>query len=296
MKKSGVVGLLLLLTCFVVCACQKQEIHYDAFVCNVIDSLSEGVSIQPELENWSMSRHKDEDAEDQLSVYAFDMNITGDYDESTKKAGNPNKTAHYRRTNGGEFSVDSETGRLVGYTWRNAESTSSIVLTHEQLIEVARTMLNTIVDSSDYHANVEWLEDWNMYHIQFVKYIDGVETTDRADFYLLPDGSPSSYSAGTLGLIPSDLSIKINYNAAEEAVNRKVETLYQNINKENKYDDVQLSVQKKTITILENGSYAIIYSVDVYFVTYYEETQATEHGNSIGYYQESHMDIVVPVS
>lgn len=287
---------MLCMICATGISCQEKEHNYEVLVCSVIDSTLEGVNIQPDIDNWVMSKHVDETVNPDIIVSAFGMNMNGVYSHSTKAAGNSNKTAHYTQNNGNSFLVDSKTGRLIGYNWRNDDRQYDKKLPNDQLERIARDMLGTIVDTNAYESTIEWLDDWDMYHIQFVKKMDGILTTDKADLYLLPDGTPSMYLASSLGLISTDISLSVDYDAAEKSVRQELDSLYQDIRDTGKYDDIRFVIDDETITVLDDGSYAIIYSVDVYFVNNYDETHATEHGNAIGSFEESHIDLLVPIS
>ncbi len=274
--------LIVLFFCFVGCNLQTDENSYVALLYDFSDSIGSGKK-QKEYDFADTEKYKNIKIQEQKNVKVQDKEFIGNYRETRFKAYNYYPEFEYRTSNGAEFSVD-ENGKPVFYFNSDTKVTQN-VLSQEECMQKAKEFLKDIVDITPYTVEVVDETKNDCYKVTFIKYINGIKTTDQIRVSVNYDGSIYSYSAFMLDRVPVNTKTDdIDFEQIKQAVITKVDSIYSD--KKDNYDRLDYGEPEYTLTILKDGKRAIICQMSVTAV------------NVVGEY-EGHMgellEMVIPV-
>lgn len=197
------------------------------------------------------------------SIVVGNQKFTGEYTKSVYRYWNDYQYKLYKTADGVEFSFN-DTGTLSSFYSRNIESKGEF-RTEQECIEIATSFVKPLLNLQDYTVECCRNEHLDAYEITFTKYLNGYKTSDYAEVSILCDGEVRSYRANMLGRIPADTMPDIDHNTMVEAVYQKLDEIYEEVTgyDELTYDDAD--TWKFTYTVLEDGSPAMLCSMNVEF-------------------------------
>ena len=178
------------------------------------------------------------------------MVCTGSYVDSDYETYNTFATARYLDQNQKLFEVDDRGLLTTGGT-----------CSQEECLEIAKAFLRPYAELSSYQVDVLFHEADGLYEIEFTKYIGSCKTTDRATVTVAASGELYSYSSTMLGRISTETVNDFDMTKAEVSVSGKLYAIYGGVLE--RYDSVEYEILDTKLTLLEDGSAALIYTVDV---------------------------------
>ncbi len=195
-----------------------------------------------------------------IDISINDKSISCSYKDVSYKSYDYYPSYRYFDANKNEYCVD-DNGKLVFY-YSAASSKIEKQLTQNECIEAAKKYANQFTDISQYEMTVEDQKERQRYIINFRKYINGIKTTDSLRIVIQYDGTVFSYSAFMLGRVNADNTLKeIDAKGATASALQKLDELYKGT--ESKYSRVEYNDPDVMLTVLKDGSTALIYIVDV---------------------------------
>ncbi|MGM9681408.1 MAG: hypothetical protein ACI3XR_07880 [Eubacteriales bacterium] len=238
-------------------------------MCGFSDSVPEAQH-KLEFDEWSKGYFYDSDAEKQITVSVGDHTVEAKYVNSEVKFYEFFNTRRYKDADNNVFELAPD-GTLSRYFYggSNDASESGPALTEAECIQAAYDFINSIVNVDDYTVKTEYLADRNMYHISFVKYVNGFKTADQADISIKETGQIYSFSSTMLGRIPTNADVHFDLDKIREQIISKLDKEYAEAKKV--YDSVSYEIPDYTLTMNEAGEYFLVYSVNVKCVTCYDE-------------------------
>lgn len=193
--------LIVLFFCFIGCNLQSDNEAYVALLYDFSDSINSGEK-QKEYDFADTEKYQNAKIQEQKNIKVQDKDFIGSYKETRFKAYNYYPEFEYRTSNGAEFSVD-ENGKTVFYFNSDIKVTQN-VLSQEECMQKAKNFLKDIVDITPYTVNSVDDTKNECYEITFIKYINGIRTTDHIRLKVNYDGTIYSYSAFMLDRVPAN--------------------------------------------------------------------------------------------
>lgn len=179
--------------------------------------------------------------------------------------------ADYSSTDKGKatFHID-EHGNLT-FAFIIPSGVETTVLSHSECLDIAKKLAQQHFDTSDYKCEIDTevknVNEMDYYNITFKKYIGNFETTDSARIAVFTNGEILCFTSTMLGRIPTDTKTDDIYlNAVEAAAMTRLDEIFARA--KTVFDEVNYLPQSAILTILSDGSRAIIYTVSVEFKEY----------------------------
>ena len=224
------------------------------------DSVS-GTLHTMEYTYWNRDRFTDTGAAKTKRMSVGGMVCTGSYVDSDYETYNTFATARYLDQNQKLFEVDDR-GLLTSYFWGSSGlQTTGGTCPQEECVEIAKAFLRPYAELSSYQVDVLFHEADGLYEIEFTKYIGSCKTTDRATVTVAVSGELYSYSSTMLGRISTETVNDFDMAKTESSVSGKLYAIYGGVLE--RYDSVEYEILDTKLTLLEDGSAALIYTVDV---------------------------------
>lgn len=270
---------LLFVSFFIFSACHRFQSHaiqaepapYHVLECDHSDSVL-GADHQTEYTFWLEGNYSEIKANEKITITLNGKEVSGKYKHSQNQMPNNYSSRFYENANGTLFAVDPS-GTPVFYFWgkQDTDNKSANSCTEQQCVSVAKSFLGQYVNIEDYQITVVNKNAKNIYEITFTKYLNGYETTDQATVSVYGNGTLYSYSSFMLGKIPETAALPFEYDAAVYSVERKLDTIYNDIRED--YSSIIYDTPNFKYTILEDGSTALYCIVDVHFEKEIEESK-----------------------
>ena len=217
---------------------------------------------------WSdanLNPHSDSEAQQTMEVTFNGKNYSGDYWYSIVESYSLSLSDYYNFDNGW-FSVNRESGKLETIVFTNFGSGDKSV---EECKTYAEDIASQYIDLSQY--TLVSSEGDPVHGYQFIKMIDGFETSDVLTIAISSSGDISSFSNFTnndsnkmsKNEIPSEMSNAIEKFKSPEVAEMLEEKIYSNYENCTHY---QIINQK--LVRLENNEFGMVYIVDIEFEPY----------------------------
>ena len=167
-----------------------------------------------------------------------------------------------------QIGINEKTGVVDSYSWVDVnycENKTDPELSEEDCLNIAKTYLNEFIDSDDYEViNTRYLEipEYRaIYDFEFVRMIDGVKTSDKANIGVSVFGDVISHLFISLGemdgaVLPTNEEMQI----IQDNVDNKVKDIYDNVSEQY---DISYNISDKVLVKLSNGKYAFEYYITV---------------------------------
>ncbi len=232
---------------------------YVALLYDFSDSIGSGKK-QKEYDFADTEKYKNVKIQKQKNVKLQGKEFIGSYKETKFKSHNFYPEFEYTTSNDAKFSVD-ENGKLVSYINSDIKVTQN-VLSQEECVQKAKEFLKDVVDITPYTIQVVDETKNDCYKVNFIKYINGIKTTDQVRVRVNYDGSIYSYSAFMLERVPVNTKTDdIDFEQIKQAVISKVDAIYSD--KKDNYDRIDYGEPEYTLTILKDGKRAIICQINI---------------------------------
>lgn len=231
-----------------------------------------GSSNQSEFQDWDKGPFDDPTAKKAVEFDFGNVAVVGSYVETEKRFSEFYNTHTYKDENNHFFTL-TEDGKLSSYFFGNNpnKGENKQVYTEAQCIEIASDFISNITDPSQYTVTAEYNATRGMYTVSFDKYVDGFKCSDQAEIKVEEDGYIYSFSSTMLGRIPSNARTSFNRKNVEKNIIAKLDKEYSK--SKDSYDEVSYENFNYTLTMNENGKYALICYLDVNCIEYYEEVK-----------------------
>ncbi len=246
-----------------------QDTGYSIKICGFSDSVP-GVSHRLEYKKWSNDSFIDANAKKEITV-SLDGTLTeAEYIGTEKRFYDFYNTHEYKDSNGHHLAM-TEDGQLCMYFWgsSNQDVTGETLLTEAECVEIARSFMNDIVDVADYTVQSEFDPKLKVYTISFSKDVGGFRCADQAEIRVEENGHIYSFSSTMLGQIPTDSVVEFNLAEIESEITAMLDDKYGSVKAS--YDRVSYSEVAYTLTIDENGEFALVGAIDVKCINEYGE-------------------------
>ncbi len=205
------------------------------------------------------------------SVNIQNNTFVGKYTESRKGYMFENVDYYVNNNNDEDvsFGIDSNTGVVKYYSYLNhnyiANKASAFVLTEEQCLDIAVGYLGKYVDADAYtmikSKYLDIPEYKAIYVFEFVRFIDGVKTSDSAVIDVTVFGDVVTHVFGTINEMDDAPTVSSEeYEIIEKSVDEKIDSIY---GAESEKYGYSYTVKDKRIIKLYDGRYALEYSYDV---------------------------------
>lgn len=202
-----------------------------------------------------------------VTVNGVEWNVK--YDTSKKGYLYRNNLDYYEMDEDGVYvriGINEDTGRVDSYSWvdeKYIESKTDAELTKEECLSIARTYLSNFIDPDGYETveirYMEIPEYKAIYDFEFVRMIDGIETSDKAYVSVSVFGNVISHLFTSLGeLADANLPTEEDMQIIQNNVNAKLDAIYKNIS--NEYH-ISYEITDKVLIKLSNGKYALEYYI-----------------------------------
>ena len=263
--KKTVLFVLLLVFPVMLCAgcaekqATEQYAPYEALLCDVSDSAAGGSA---EAGYTFADKEKQDNIRPKRSLVftlrGAKTNVGLVSSAPEYRAGNYFPEYTYKDSEGNEYMADGN-GLLTYYsnTHIPAESGAGPISTKEGEA-IAESFVGGIFDTAEYKRTAV-LEEKNgrkRYKISYTKYLDGLETADRAEIAIRLDGEVDFYSGFMLNRIPSETDVSgIDLSAAKRSVKQKLDERYENVKA--RYDRIEYDEPAFQLTVLKNGQKAL---------------------------------------
>lgn len=234
-----------------------------------------------EYDNISGAKHRSEitldveeytnrSASDKKTVRAGDTDWNVTYDSSKKGYLYKNNIDYYENSENGvsvQIGINKDTGIMDSYSWVDinyASDKNSPELDENACLDIAKAYLNDFIAASDYEVvNVRYLnipEYKALYDFEFVRKIDGTNTSDKAYIGVSVFGDVVSHLFVSLGeMADAKLPTADEMQKIEENIYAKLDSIYKNVTE--KYD-ISYEVSDKVLVRLADGKYAFEYYID----------------------------------
>lgn len=204
------------------------------------------------------SFHKEESALQTMEVLFGGAEYKGVYDCSYVELHNTYTTHRYNMEDGW-FAVNGDTGELVGFMFYDLETGD---LEREDCAAVARKFAATLVDINQYQFSESFEESF--YTCSYVRFLNGVETSERIDISVSTTGRITSFYSKMLGAfarveeedrVQQEKKLTSLVSAeAEKLVSEKIDKIYSS-------ESRQHAVEKRKYVLLPDGNIAMVYDV-----------------------------------
>lgn len=200
------------------------------------------------------------------------IDVQGKYTTSQKGYLFNSDVDYYESSEGGvniQFGINNKTGRIDSYSYVSSEYAENkgdaTRLTNDQCLNVATDYLNQYTDSDKYSlVSTNFLEipEYEaVYDFEFVRIIDGMETSDKAYIGVSVFGDVISHIFNNLGEMkdascPSSEDLKI----IESNIDTKVKEIYDTVADNYSYS---YDISEKVLVKLSDGKYAMEYYITV---------------------------------
>ena len=221
MKRILVITIAMLL---LFCSCKKppdtppddgQVINTGKTETYIVTGMNAELSIQGRENPWGNSRFEDEDAVKEKSVEFLGVTYAGTYERSYTNEYHSYVTEYYWTEDRIEFGFKAGTEELVHLNVMNSAFFDTEPLLQEKeaprdyAVEKAGEIAALWIDPTAYEVEVEVkdttsrIEDveyaWSYYYVTFIKYINGLKTTDFITVRITSKGNLASLVVGDLG-------------------------------------------------------------------------------------------------
>lgn len=241
----------------------KPASSYTVLEYGFSDSVS-GVAHTYEYDAWTEPVDDTSKVEQTMTVSIGGEERTGTFRHAQKMK--PNNFVQYEYTDeeGNIFSVD-EQGELVLFIRNYRDITGKQdSRAQAECYEIAKNVLSDFTDVDEYQVEVTYDEKNGEYEFYFFKYLGEYRTQDWAKVRVHESGQVMSLASRMLGRIPLSTSVVFDSDRATEAVYEKLDTLYGTV--KNKYERIEYDLRPFSVTLLEDGTPALISTVDVTLV------------------------------
>lgn len=200
------------------------------------------------------------------------IDVQGKYTTSQKGYLFNSDVDYYESSEGGvniQFGINNKTGRIDSYSYVSSEYAENkgdaTRLTNDQCLNVATDYLNQYTDSDKYSlVSTNFLEipEYEaVYDFEFVRIIDGMETSDKAYIGVSVFGDVISHIFNNFGEMkdascPSSEDLKI----IESNIDTKVKEIYDTVADNYSYS---YDISEKVLVKLSDGKYAMEYYITV---------------------------------
>jgi hypothetical protein len=236
--------------------------EYEAFVYGHSDSIAEVYS-EIEYDIHSKEKYEDFQPPEQIEIIIEGKTISGSNGEKIYTNDNCYPEFEYRPQNDQcEYFSVNEKGELtcVRFTDRASHIMGEKLLSQDECKNIAIDFFKNIVDVADYQITVT--EEDDLYYVKFQKFVGEWQTTDKASIALFKDGTLYQYNSFMMGRVPADLETSdIDLNRARKAATEKLDLLFTEAKE--KFTQVTYDEPIILLTVLEDGTRALLYIVDV---------------------------------
>lgn len=202
-----------------------------------------------------------------VKVNGIDWNVK--YNKSKEGYLFKNSLDFYEKDENGiyvQIGINEDTGAVDSYSWvdeKYVENQTGTELTKEECLSIARTYLSNFIDPDGYETveirYMEIPEYKAIYDFEFVRMIDGIETSDKAYVGVSVFGDVISHLFTSLGeLANANLPTEEDMQIIQNNVNAKLDAIYKSIS--NKYH-ISYEITDKVLIKLSNGKYALEYYI-----------------------------------
>ena len=265
MKKILTVFFMMFFVLMNVVSCSDTEplSVYKVLACGYSDSV-ELAKYETKYSFADEETYKDKAAPQQVEITINKQKYVGDYMLKQYREVNYFPVYYYVAENGFRFEIDDQ-GRLISAFWGGEVEAHQNALLPDECKQIAIDFMQEIVDLSAYTVTVTEKPEDRQCEVLFQKYIGDFETSDQATVVVNMDGSLYSYSSFMLGRVPVDRNNdrikKIDLSEIETAVYAELDNIY--AESKEKYDRFEYEEIGVVLTVLKNGSWAFVYTVDI---------------------------------
>lgn len=267
MKKASCIIISLLLLTTLLLGCSRNN-NLSIKICGYSDSIPQAPH-ELEFEAWSEDAFFDSNVDKNIIITIGNVEVEGNYVNSEIRFSEFYKTHKYKDKNNCYFSLSDE-GKLCTYFFGNEPSNNNYnkTYTESECIEIARTFVSNITNVSEYTATSTFDDERKMYTVSFTKYIDGFRCSDRADIMIKETGYIYSFSSTMLGQMSSNMTTGFDCENIKKQVISKLDDEYATAKQT--YDEVSYESFDYELTIDDNGEYALICTVEVKCIHFYD--------------------------
>ena len=163
-----------------------------------------------------------------------------------------------------------EDGRIVRYdNLMLAADETAKLLTENELIAIADSIVRSYVDISDYQKDFsESNLSKKSYDVKYTKYIDSLVTADYAHVLLDQYGNVLQFGSSFLGEIDKNAKFNFNLEEIKEEINKRADTMLKNVKERSntieyeKYNFVLIMTSKDTYGLVCDLYVKIINNLD----------------------------------
>jgi len=242
------------------------QTEYEALVIGYSDSVP---SAQHEIE-YEFADHENSilGVKQKVSVTVNGKKSSGDYLATEFRSYNYYPEFQYQDENKDTFTID-DTGMLTSYFW-GTPSQKKTPLTMDACLQIAKDFVGEIVDIDSYRISIEDEKAKERYVVSFEKYVNGIKTTDSASVTVQYDGTLYSYSSFMLGRVSDGVAVsESDIKSAASSIIKKLNLIYVDAKKQ--YSRVEYGAYSYTLSVLKDGSTALIWYVNVDCVNEYAD-------------------------
>lgn len=257
-KSAGV--LILVLGLLSGCGVQNS---YQALVYSFSDS-DIGVSHTYEYSYWQEPINE-ADVKQTLTVDIDGKEFSGTYDRCYRIS--PNNYAEYQYTDSenNSFTVD-ENGNITRFSLgKTADHSTEKSVTEEEALTIARDFLTKYANPDHYRfALADYFESSQYYCFEFMKYIEGLPTSDSGNIIVSSSGEVEGFNFFMLGKIPMDTRFSFDIENVRASLTQKLDTLYSEAKSQYERVEYEFHEDEFLFTILENGEKAMVCGASIH--------------------------------
>ena len=240
---------------------------YETLVFGFSDSVP-SLQVAIEYDFADREKYKEQEPEQMVDVLVNGKQYSAEYWKTVYRSYHYYPEYEYMDADNQVFTFD-DTGMLTGCFWGSSLQKGE-KKTKEACLQIAKDFISEIIDIDAYEISITDNADSEQYIVTFTKYVNGIKTTDGASVKVQYDGTLYSYSSFMLGRIHSEaLTSDIDVKAAASVIIKRLDEIFADA--KSKYSRVEYGEYSYSLTILKDGSTALVWYVDVNCIQEYEK-------------------------
>ena len=281
MKRILVITIAMLL---LFCSCQKdtdtppddgQVINTGKTETYIVTGMNAELSIEGRENPWGNSRFEAEDAVKEKSVEILGATYAGTYERSYINEYHSYVTEYYWTEDRIELGFKAGTEELVHLNVMNSAFFDTEPLLQEKeaprdyAVEKASEIAALWIDPTAYEVEVEvkdttsLIEDveyaWSYYYVTFIKYINGLKTTDFITVRITSKGNLASLVVGDLGAFDEFEKADCTPTAVDNSIQAAMQKLQEDGNRENQAHELK----EQIVALTPDGEFVVCSTLTV---------------------------------
>jgi len=244
-----------------IASCSHNIENNNVLICGFSDSVPE---ITPRLEytEWSKNSYVDSKQPQIAKVSIGGIEYSGTYIESESNYGTYETRHSYMDNNNKIFELNDD-GALTAYFWGSG-NISNEIKSQEECQNIARDFISGVFGSflNDHEERVTYDNERKMYTIEFVKFVENVETEDKATVVVETSGHIYNYRSSLWGKVREAYVPDFDLGEIEKIVSDRLDDLTKDARKT--YDQVEYKDYCYHISMITESKYIILCDVNVY--------------------------------